>query len=190
MCCATRNVRHEAGAGILQVKKGRKPGDHNAKRMEIAGAACKAFLRLGIANAGLADIAREMGYTTGVLRHYFEDKEQLLLFAKNMLFDRAHERAISAAEDAAGWERLKVLVLDGLRLDQESLDRCRLACHVQRARSPRLGTPAGWLLWAVVVACTLHGCVAATEIGARRSRGLVEMHQWPNSARSQAVFIV
>jgi TetR/AcrR family transcriptional regulator, transcriptional repressor of aconitase len=108
------------------VKRGRKPGDHNAMRTEIAEAACKAILRLGIANAGLADIAREMGYTTGVLRHYFEDKESLLLFAKNMLFDRASARARQAAEGASGTERLRIMVVDSLRLDAETVDRWRL----------------------------------------------------------------
>lgn len=108
------------------MKRGRKPGDHDAKRTEIAEAACKAILRLGIANAGLADIAREMGYTTGVLRHYFEDKEDLLLFAKNMLFDRASARARQAAEGVTGTERLRIMVVDSLRLDAETVDRWRL----------------------------------------------------------------
>lgn len=108
------------------MKRGRKTGDHNAKRIEIAEAACTAILRLGIANAGLADIAREMGYTTGVLRHYFEDKEDLLLFAKNMLFDRASLQARQAAEGVTGPERLRIMVVDSLRLDAETIDRWRL----------------------------------------------------------------
>lgn len=108
------------------MKRGRKTGDHNAKRIEIAEAACKAILRLGIANAGLADIAREMGYTTGVLRHYFEDKEDLLLFAKNMLFDRASAQARQAAAGATGLERLRIMVVDSLQLDAETVDRWRL----------------------------------------------------------------
>jgi len=108
------------------VKRGRKPGDHASKRAEIAEAAYKTVLRVGIAKASLADIAREMGYTTGVLRHYFKDKEELLLFAKNMLFDRASERTRAAAEGGEGLERLRIMVLDAVRLDAESVDRWRL----------------------------------------------------------------
>lgn len=108
------------------MKRGRKPGDHNARRIEIAEAACKAILRLGIANAGLADMAREMGYTTGVLRHYFEDKDQLLLFAKNMLFDRAQERAKLATEGMVGAQRLRTMVLDAANVDPDTVDRWRL----------------------------------------------------------------
>lgn len=106
--------------------RGRKPGDHNARRIEIAEAACKTILRSGIANASLADIAREMGYTTGVLRHYFRDKEELLLFAKNTMFDRAHDRAVAAAESTVGTDRLRIMVVDTLKLDPETIDRWRL----------------------------------------------------------------
>jgi AcrR family transcriptional regulator len=108
------------------VKRGRKPGDHDSKKVEIAEAAYKTLLRVGIANASLADIAREMGYTTGVLRHYFKDKEELLLFTKNMLFDRASERARAAAEGVQGLERLRIMVTDSLSLDQDTVDRWRL----------------------------------------------------------------
>jgi len=108
------------------VKRGRKPGDHDSKKAEIAEAAYKTLLRVGIANASLADIAREMGYTTGVLRHYFKDKEELLLFAKNMLFDRASERARAAAAGAEGLERLRIMVTDSLSLDSDTIDRWRL----------------------------------------------------------------
>lgn len=108
------------------MKRGRKPGDHDSKKAEIAEAAYKTLLRVGIGNASLADIAREMGYTTGVLRHYFKDKEELLLFAKNMLFDRANERARAAAAGAEGLDRLRIMVTDSLSLDPETVDRWRL----------------------------------------------------------------
>lgn len=108
------------------MKRGRKPGDHASKKVEIAEAAYKAILRMGIAKTSLADIAREMGYTTGVLRHYFKDKEELLLFAKNMLFDRASERTRTSAEGVAGLERLRIMVLHTVRLDADTIDRWRL----------------------------------------------------------------
>lgn len=59
--------------------RGRAQGDQDAKRAKIAQAACDVILRLGLAQASLAEIAREMGYTTGILRHYFANKEELLL---------------------------------------------------------------------------------------------------------------
>lgn len=106
--------------------RGRVRGDHDAKRIQIAEAACKVFLRLGLAHTSLADIAREMGYTTGVLRHYFVDKEELLLYAKNMQFDRTHERARAAGERHRGLEKLFAIAADFLPFDDEAMDRIRL----------------------------------------------------------------
>ena len=115
---------------MAQVKKkrgrGRPFGDHEARRVQIAAAACRVIVRMGIAKAGLADIAREMGCTTGVLSHYFSDKEQLLLFAKNYVFDRAFERAARVAADVSGFERLRVMLGESVRIDADMVERCRL----------------------------------------------------------------
>ncbi len=104
----------------------RTQGDYDAKRVEIAKAACKAILRLGLGGTGLADIAREMGYTTGVLRHYFENKDELLLFTKNLFFDRAYKCARDAGQAYEGIERLRVMALELLPRDSASIDRWRL----------------------------------------------------------------
>lgn len=106
--------------------RGRTKGDHNGRRIEIATAACKVFLKLGLARTSLADIAGEMGYTTGVLRHYFSDKDELLLFSKNMLFDGTHERARVVAEGYKGLDKLRAMALEFLPSDAESVDRYRL----------------------------------------------------------------
>lgn len=106
--------------------RGRTKGDHEAKRAEIAEAACQVILRLGLAQASLSEIAREMGYTTGILRHYFVDKEQLLLAAKNLLFDRSYEKARSAAMRHNGVEKLRAMALSLLPCDEASVDRFRL----------------------------------------------------------------
>ncbi len=106
--------------------RGRIKGDHEAKRQEIAEAAYKVILRLGLANTSLADIAREMGYTTGVLRHYFVDKEELLLYAKNFLVDRLNVRARSAAEPFKGMEKLRSLATEMLVLAPGGVDVYRL----------------------------------------------------------------
>jgi AcrR family transcriptional regulator len=105
---------------------GRTKGDHDAKREEIAEAACQAILRRGLAQTSLAEISREMGYTTGILRHYFADKEELLLFAKNLLFDRSFEKARSAAARHNGLEKLRAMAISLLPTDQTGIDRYRL----------------------------------------------------------------
>jgi len=106
--------------------RGRTKGDHEAKRAEIAEAACQVILRLGIAQTSLSEISREMGYTTGILRHYFADKEELLLYAKNLFFDRSFERARAAAIRHDGIEKLRAMAISLLPTDTESVDRYRL----------------------------------------------------------------
>lgn len=105
--------------------RGRIKGDHDSKRVQIAEAACRVFLRLGLARSSLADIAREMGYTTGVLRHYFTDRDELLLYSKNLLFDRSHERARAAAA-AEGLESLHAMTIELLPVSGAALDGYRL----------------------------------------------------------------
>jgi len=105
---------------------GRAKGDHEAKRITIAEAACTVFLRLGLARTSLADIARDMGYTTGVLRHYFADKDELLLYAKNLLFDRSFQKARAAADRCIGLQRLRTMATEFLPSNKETIDSYRL----------------------------------------------------------------
>jgi AcrR family transcriptional regulator len=106
--------------------RGRTKGDHAARRTEIAEAACDVILRLGLAQASLSQIAREMGYTTGILRHYFSDKEELLLAAKNLLFDRSLEKARAAALRNTGIDRLRAMAISLLPRDSSGINRHRL----------------------------------------------------------------
>ena len=67
--------------------RGRPPGDHDEKRSEIVAAALRTIQRLGFEGASLRQIAIEAGCTTGVLTHYFLNKEQLLRQLVDGLFD-------------------------------------------------------------------------------------------------------
>ncbi|MBW0103982.1 TetR/AcrR family transcriptional regulator, partial [Pseudonocardia sp. KRD291] len=52
--------------------------DHDQRREEILDAAIRVIGTVGIDHATTRAIARESGYSTGVLSHYFEDKDELL----------------------------------------------------------------------------------------------------------------
>jgi AcrR family transcriptional regulator len=106
--------------------RGRTKGDHNAKRIEIAEAACRVFLRLGLERTSLADIAREIDSSTGVLRHYFSDKDEMLLYAKNLIFDRWFEAADRAAQRHEGLDKIRAILVELLPLKQEAIDGYRL----------------------------------------------------------------
>ena len=69
---------------------------NEARRAEILRAAARAFRRLGLANAGMREIAEEAGLSPGNLYHYFSGKDQILLFCQ----ERTLERLLEAVERA------------------------------------------------------------------------------------------
>lgn len=104
----------------------RTRGDHDVRRDEISEAACAVILEAGIEQTKLRDIAMHLGCTTGVIQHYFADKEALLLHAKNRLFDQAFARMQTAAARATGAMRLREMARALLPLDKRRLQMFQL----------------------------------------------------------------
>ena len=87
--------------------------NHEERREEIAEAAWRVIEREGLAGADLREIAREAGYTTGVITHYFRDKRELMTFAFELLVVRSTARMARASAEAGLVEALaQVLPLD------------------------------------------------------------------------------
>lgn len=63
--------------------------DHGSRRREIAAAVWRAVGRVGIDGVTVRDIADEAGYSTGVLSHYFESKDEMLVHALRVSTERA-----------------------------------------------------------------------------------------------------
>ena len=53
--------------------------DHDERREIFAGAALRVIMRDGIAGLTVRAVAKEAGFTTGALTHYFHSKDQLLM---------------------------------------------------------------------------------------------------------------
>ena len=66
-------------------------GSKTQKRLEILRSAAAAFRREGFERAGMRDIARALGVTTGVLYHNFKSKQQILYFCQDYSLDRMLE---------------------------------------------------------------------------------------------------
>jgi AcrR family transcriptional regulator len=58
-----------------------KDVDHGLRRAEVAEAARRVVLRRGLERTTVRDVAAEAGWSTGVLAHYFEGKNDLLKYA-------------------------------------------------------------------------------------------------------------
>jgi AcrR family transcriptional regulator len=100
--------------------------DHDQRRVEIARAACDVILELGLENARLSEIGARAGVTTGAVQHYFRSKEDLLLHAKNYLFDQLYERVKAGLENVVGAERLLALASVMLPTDEDTIRAYRL----------------------------------------------------------------
>ncbi len=87
--------------------------DHEERREEIAEAAWRVIERDGTEGANLREIAREAGYTTGVITHYFRGKRELMAFAFGLMVDRSTARIAEAAVESGPVEALaQILPLD------------------------------------------------------------------------------
>jgi AcrR family transcriptional regulator len=71
--------------------------DHDSRRLEIANAAARIVAANGLEGATVRDIAREAGFTSGILAHYFRDKDAVLAHALDLLDERTAARFVPAA---------------------------------------------------------------------------------------------
>src|ERR1700681_4132335 len=66
--------------------------DHAKRREEIALVACEVVAARGFEQATVARIARAAGYTTGMVAHYYESKQAIILAALRLILMRIEER--------------------------------------------------------------------------------------------------
>ena len=75
--------------------------DHARRRDEIALVACQAIAQRGFAQATVHRIARAAGYTTGMVAHYFDSKQEIILAALRLILRRMDQRLRRLPEGAA-----------------------------------------------------------------------------------------
>ena len=101
--------------------------DHEQRREELAAAVWRIASRDGLDAVTIRAVAKEAGWSTGALHHYFADKEELLLFAFRTIADRVGRRVAAAAETARDpLELVRELLAIGLPLDPERCDETRV----------------------------------------------------------------
>lgn len=97
---------------------GRPVGEHDTKRQEIAKATWAVIADRGVEGASMRAIAREAGYTTGVLVHYFEDKKDILDFSFRHLASSNEESFAAASKDGDPVEVIREMAFGTLPLDE------------------------------------------------------------------------
>jgi len=96
--------------------------DHEKRREDIAHVACQVIARHGFEQATVARIARAAGYTTGMVAHYFESKQQIVIAALRLILLRMEQRLTLKAR--SGDADLLSVLSEGLAIDDQRFAEC------------------------------------------------------------------
>jgi AcrR family transcriptional regulator len=92
--------------------------DHNERRDQIALVACRVVAENGFDQATIVRIAREAGYTTGMVAHYFDTKQDIIIAALRLVLRRIEERLTKPSTD------LLTLLSESLPIDEQRFIEC------------------------------------------------------------------
>lgn len=93
--------------------------DREARRRELIQATWRVISRVGIEHTTVREIAREVGWSAGMIAHYFATKDDLLLAALEHMHERVMARAARRVERLDGVEALRAVLMESLPLDAE-----------------------------------------------------------------------
>ncbi|GHD00430.1 TetR/AcrR family transcriptional regulator [Zhihengliuella salsuginis] len=100
--------------------------DHDARREQIARAACRVVARSGLESLTLRDVAAEIGFANGALKPYFPTKAALSQAAFTYVFEQTGRRVERETAGKRGAAALRAFALEVLPLDAARLDEARV----------------------------------------------------------------
>jgi len=145
--------------------------DHDQRRDEIALVACRVVAEHGFDQATIVRIAREAGYTTGMVAHYFDTKQEIVIAALRLILRRIEERLTRPPGNAD----LLTLLAEALPVDEHRYTECAFwtAFWGQVSADKRLN---GWVHREYMR--LFERCLA---------QGWPEWAQWPAGTRDQVL---
>jgi AcrR family transcriptional regulator len=96
--------------------------DHAQRRDDIAQVACQVVANYGFERATVARIARAAGYTTGMVAHYYDSKQAIILAALRLMLLRIEERLTRERE--SGEANLLNVLSEALPIDAQRFTEC------------------------------------------------------------------
>lgn len=91
------------------------------RKLEVTEAAWRVIVREGLDRASMRAIAQELGSSTGVVTHYFRDKDELMLFALERVFEKLSKDMEAAVKGRTGLDRLEQMILAALPISAEGI---------------------------------------------------------------------
>lgn len=87
-----------------------RQADHSERRKLFAAAALAVISREGLEGLTMREVAKEAGFTTGALTHYFRSKDEVLIAASEAGADTVRPEMDEAATGASAREALRDLL--------------------------------------------------------------------------------
>jgi TetR/AcrR family transcriptional regulator, transcriptional repressor of bet genes len=98
--------------------------DHDKRRDDIALVACRVVAEHGFDQATIVRIAREAGYTTGMVAHYYDTKQEIVIAALRLILRRIEERLTRPVGEGEAAPDLLTLLTEALPIDEHRFIEC------------------------------------------------------------------
>ncbi|GED15633.1 TetR/AcrR family transcriptional regulator [Aneurinibacillus migulanus] len=96
--------------------------DHEKRRKQIAEATWRVILEQGMEGATVRKIAKEAGLSLGALRHYFSTQDELLVYAMQLVKEKATARITEIAmQDLPPKEKILNIMLQIVPVNDETM---------------------------------------------------------------------
>jgi AcrR family transcriptional regulator len=95
--------------------------DWETRRDEVLAATWQVISREGLAKTTVRKIAKQAGYSNGILAYYFTDKDDILSAALRLTHQRVSERIQARMRGTRGLEALRTAMEELLPLDEPRL---------------------------------------------------------------------
>lgn len=105
--------------------------DHDERRNHIAHAVLDVVAREGVRGVTIRQVAEEADWSVGVISHYFEDKQALLIAALRAATETVGRRMMETVAIKDPIERIRALLEAGMPLDAERTATCRIFYYFQ-----------------------------------------------------------
>ena len=102
--------------------------DHVQRRREIADALWRVVADQGVDAVSLRRVAGEAGVSMGLVQHYFHTRDEMLLFAFEVVGERVAEecaRQLAGIDDPGPRDRVRVLLTQSLPIDERRVREAR-----------------------------------------------------------------
>jgi AcrR family transcriptional regulator len=165
--------------------------DHDERRRQLAQATLRVIGRGGLGSATTRAVAEESGWSTGVLKHYYADKDELLNATLRELERLNVERFEIAGREQTGFDALRASVAAILRGDP-SETRSWIAFATRASIDPHTAAAMRraievWVTrWSELVRRGQHDGSIRGEVDA--DRVAIELHALVNGLRIRGQF--